>query len=113
MHELSLLESVLETLEQQAKEQQFTQVKKVVLEIGALSCVESDALRFAFDVVMKNTLAEQATLDILIEKGHGYCPYCQASVLLESLHQPCSQCGQFGIKITTGQQMKIKELMVV
>ncbi len=54
MHEISLLESVLDTLETQAEQQGFTQVKQVVLEIGALSCVEADALRFGFDAVMKN-----------------------------------------------------------
>lgn len=113
MHELSLLEGVLQTLEQQAEQQQFTRIKNIVLQIGALSCVEPEALRFAFDVVMNNSLAEQAELQIIIEPGRGFCRFCKNDIELESLHQPCSQCGRFDIKISAGQEMKIKQITVV
>ncbi len=112
MHEISLLESVLDTLETQAKQQGFQRVKQVVLEIGALSCVEADALRFGFDVVMKNSLAEHAELVIINVTGQGVCPNCQQSVLLETLHDPCHHCGSFGVKVVQGQAMRIKELIV-
>jgi hydrogenase nickel incorporation protein HypA/HybF len=112
VHEISLLESVLETLETQAKQQHFKHVKQVVLEIGALSCVEADALRFGFDVVMKNSLADQAELIIIKIAGQGICPTCQQHVLLETLHDPCHYCGSFGVTVLQGQAMRIKELIV-
>ena len=43
MHELSLLEGVLSIIEDNADTQGYTSVKKVCLEIGALSCVEPEA----------------------------------------------------------------------
>lgn len=113
MHEISLLESVLETLEAQAQQQNFTQVKQINLEIGALSCVAVDALRFSFDVVMKGTLAENAELVIVEVAGQGKCSRCGQSVELETLHDPCSQCGAFGMTVTAGEQMRIKELKVI
>ena len=58
MHELSLLENVREILEEHAKTQNFERVEEVTLAIGALSCVEIEALKFAFESVMKNSLAE-------------------------------------------------------
>lgn len=113
MHEISLLESVLETLENQARQQHFTQVKQITLEIGALSCVALDALRFGFDVVMKNSLAESAELVITEVPGQGRCSACGAMVELETLHDPCSQCGAFGVTVIQGEQMRIKELKVI
>lgn len=113
MHEISLLESVLETLETQARQQHFTQVKQISLEIGALSCVAADALRFGFDVVMKGSLAENAELLIVEVAGQGRCSKCGELVELETLHDPCSQCGAFGVTVTQGEQMRIKELKVI
>ena len=113
MHEISLLENVREILQGHAQSQNFTRVKKVTLEIGRLSCVEPDALRFAFDVVMKDTLAEDAELLITISEGRGVCERCRQQIVMETLHDPCSFCGSPLVKITQGSEMKIKDLLVV
>ncbi len=113
MHELSLLENVLEILQDNAATQGFKQVKKVCLKIGKLSCVEPEALRFGFDQVMKNTLADQAELEIIQTEGAGVCGQCGQTVQLETLHDPCALCGHFDVVITQGNEMSIKELRVI
>jgi hydrogenase nickel incorporation protein HypA/HybF len=113
MHEISLLENVLEILESEARSQGYSQVKKVCLEIGSLSCVEHDALRFGFDVVMKNTLAEHAELEIRKTQGLGVCQNCGETVRLETRHDPCSLCGRSGVVVTQGDEMKINDLIVI
>lgn len=113
MHEISLLENILEIIESHAKSEGFNQVKKICLEVGRLSCVEQDALRFGFDVVMKNTLAENAELEIRQTEGIGVCQQCGQTVRMETLHDPCTECGCSGVVVTGGQEMKIKELIVV
>ena len=52
----TLQAAVREILQSEAEKQHFKQVKKITLEIGALSCIEPDALRFAFDAVMSDSL---------------------------------------------------------
>ena len=113
MHEISLIENVLEILEENAKSQGFNQIKKVRLEIGKLSCVEQGALRFGFDVVMKNSLAENAELEIIQIEGVGVCQHCGQTVRLETLHDPCAFCGSPGVIVTQGNEMKIKDLVVI
>ena len=113
MHEISLLENILEILEDHAKSQEFNRVKKISLEIGKLSCVEPDALRFGFDVVMKNTLAENAELEIRQADGLGNCKQCGQTVRLETLHDPCSACGSPGVIVAQGNEMKIIDLVVI
>lgn len=113
MHEMSLLEDVLQIIEDNAQHQGFKQVKHVWLEIGALSCVEPEALRFAFDVVMQHSLVEGAVLDIIEVQGQAQCPACGQSVKATSRHECCSNCGQFGLHITRGTEMRVKELEVL
>lgn len=113
MHEISLLENVREILQEHAQSQHFSQVKKITLEIGKLSCVEPDALRFGFDVVMKDTLAEKAKLILTEVDGMGLCDKCGKQVAMESLYDPCIDCGNPFVTVTQGSEMKIKDLIVV
>jgi len=113
MHEISLLENVLEILQASAREQGFTRVVKVSLEIGELSCVAEDALRFGFSAVMRGSLAEHAELEILRVMGVGQCQQCRQRVELQTLHDPCPACGSFQIAVLQGQELKIRELQVV
>ena len=58
MHELSLCQSAVEIVQQQAEQHGVKRVTGVWLEIGALSCVEESAVRFSFDIVCQGTLAQ-------------------------------------------------------
>lgn len=112
MHEMSLLEDLLAMLEQNAQAEGYRRIKKISLEIGRLSCVEPDALRFAFDVVMNNTLAEQAELEIVRIDGEGRCSHCGQTVPMETRHDPCSVCGRPGVTICQGDAMRVLDLIV-
>ena len=112
MHELSLLENVREILLNHAKSQKFTKVTQVTLEIGKLSCVEPEALRFGFDVVMKDSLAENAELVLTELQGIGFCQPCGQNTLMEQLYDACPQCGS-PLTIVQGMDMKIKDLLVI
>ena len=109
---MSLCESVLQVLEQQAKAQQYHKVKTVWLEIGALSGVEIDALRFSFDVVVQGSIADAARLEIIEVPGQAWCLPCGMNVLVEQLYDVCPHCGSHQLQVNAGDQMRIKELEV-
>lgn len=113
MHELSLLENVREILEDHAINQNFSKVTQVTLEIGKLSCIEPEALRFGFDVVMKGSLAQNAKLLITELDGVGLCQQCGQQLVMETLYEPCASCGSPNVKILQGRGMKIKDLTVI
>lgn len=112
MHELSLCENILQVLEQQAESQQYHKVKTVWLEIGALACVEIDALRFSFDAVVQGSIAEQAKLEIIEIPGQAWCTACQRNVAVQQLYDLCPHCGSYHLQVNSGDQMRIKELEV-
>ncbi len=112
MHEMSICESILGILKDQARAQQFDTVKRVCLEIGPLSGVEIEALRFGFDVVMRDSLAENATLEIVETQATAWCIPCGETVTIAERYDPCPNCGSHQLQLATGEELRIKELEV-
>lgn len=112
MHEMALAEGVLQIIEDHARQQDFSRVKTVWLEIGQLSSVEPEAMRFCFDAVMKGSLADGATLEIVIVDGGGQCMNCGQTVKVSAVYDACPACGGYPVSPTTGTEMRIKELEV-
>lgn len=112
MHEMSLCENILEIIEAQAAQQAFSRVNLVRLEVGPLSGVEVEALRFGFDVVMRGSLAEEARLDIVCPDAAAWCQACAATVPVTDRYDPCPNCGAVNLAITRGGELRIKEMEV-
>ncbi len=112
MHEMSLSQSMLEIIQEQAAVNGFQYVNIVRLEIGALSCVEPEALEFCFDSVSRGTVAEGATLEIVRVPGRAWCWNCSHLVEVERHGDPCPDCSRFEMQTRSGSEMKIKELEV-
>ena len=111
MHELSLAESMLRIVEERARCEGFDRVRAIRLEIGKLSCVMPEALRFCFDAVTRGTIAAGARLDILEVGGAGRCPACRQTVALEEPYGICPDCS-VPLAIVAGTEMQVKELEV-
>ena len=112
MHEMSLCEGILQIIESEAKKQHFSKVKRVILEVGTLSGVEISALEFAFDVVMKGSVAEQARLEIIALEAQAWCMQCAEIVSIKQRYDACPHCGSYQLQVSRGDEMKIKELEV-
>lgn len=109
MHELSITRSVVAIVSERAAGQRVTRVR---LEIGRLSAVMPDAIRFCFDICAANTPAAGAALEIDEIPGKGCCNDCGAHVLLEALVGHCPRCGTSSLRLIAGQELNIKEMEV-
>lgn len=112
MHEMSLVDGILRILEEQAREQDFTEVRTVWLRVGALSHVDPEALRFCFQAASPGTLAEGAALEILCAPGEGWCMDCASRVTIPAHGAPCPACGGDRVRPTGGDDLAISELEV-
>jgi len=112
MHEMSLAESVLQIVQEAARGQGFSRVKTVRLEIGQLAGVEPEAMRFCFDVVTRETLADQARLEIVATPGEGWCMMCGRPVPIAARFDACPECGSHQVEATGGLEMRVSELEV-
>lgn len=112
MHEISLCESIIKILEEQAPLQHYEKVKTVWLEIGSLACVEPEAMAFGFELVCRNTLAEGSRLEIIPVPASAWCLACGEQVMIGQRFDSCPLCGGLQLKISGGDEMRIKELEV-
>jgi hydrogenase nickel incorporation protein HypA/HybF len=112
MHEMSICESILQIMEDQAKAQDFTKVEAIRLEIGPFSGIELEALRFSYEVVTRNTLADGSRLDVIETKAEAWCMECAKTVQINERYDPCPTCGGHQLQVTSGDEMKIKDMEV-
>jgi hydrogenase nickel incorporation protein HypA/HybF len=112
MHEMALAESVMEIVERAASAHAAAAVRAVRLEIGRLSHVEPDALRFAFDVVKRNGVAHGARLEIVPTEGTAWCMRCCDTVALARLGDACPRCGSYQLQVTAGDELRVKDIEI-
>lgn len=108
MHELAVTQEIVALLSERAGERK---VSRVVLEIGKLSLVLPDAVRFAFALCAEGTSVEGAALEILEPAGRGRCRPCGAEVPLEKPFGRCG-CGSTDLEWIAGEELRIKEMEV-
>lgn len=113
MHEMSLCENIREIIVEQAAQDGFTRVNAVWLEVGPLSCVEPDALRFGFDVVMRGSVAEGACVKITTPPAKARCLTCQKTATIQQRYDPCPLCGVGPMEMIQGDALRINKLEVV
>ena len=112
MHELSLLEGMIQGLQEEARDRGFGRVHQIRLDVGRLAGVDVEALRFAFGPATEGTLAEGAELVILESLGTGRCRTCGAEVEIEARFDPCPACGEGFVDVTGGTALRIKDIDV-
>jgi hydrogenase nickel incorporation protein HypA/HybF len=112
MHELSLIVSVLRIVEEQAVAEHFQRVISVCLGVGELTNVEIEALVFCFGIARRGSVAHNARLSIQTISGEAWCEKCKKSVHIALRTDPCPCCGTWGLSVTDGDQITIKELEV-
>ncbi len=108
MHELSIARSIVGIVGAEARGRR---VLRVTLEIGRLSAVMPDAIRFCFDVVAKGSALEGAALDIVEIPGRARCLDCGAGVELPDLVARCG-CGSRRLQRLAGEELNIKSMQL-
>lgn len=113
MHELALANGLVDAIREAAASRGFARVRRVGLEIGALSHVEPEAIAFCFDVVTRGTLAEGAELAIARPPGRALCVDCASEVEIAVRGEPCPRCAGHRLLVRGGEELRLVELEVV
>ncbi len=112
MHEMSLCEGLRSLIEEQAQRHAVDRFSRVRLEIGRFAGVEKEALAFAFDVVMRGSVAEGARLEMIDLPGRALCYDCMKEVEIAARLDPCPDCGGGKLMPQGGDEMRLKDLEI-
>lgn len=109
MHELAITQNIVEICENHASGRR---IRSVRVEIGDLSGVVPEAVRFCFEACSRDTLLEGARLVIERVPGRARCRDCAAEQEVATFHEPCAACGGFGMELLSGTELRVRELEV-
>jgi hydrogenase nickel incorporation protein HypA/HybF len=112
MHEVSIMEEAVRMAVETAKASGATRVLAVRLRVGTLSGVVPEALRFAFDVVCRDTMAEGASLELESVPPAGWCPDCRAEFECAGFPGECPRCHQPNAELRRGQELEIASVEI-
>lgn len=105
MHELAITQSIVSAVSEHAGGRP---VKRVVLEVGTLAGVMTEAIEFCFDVVAQGTALESARLEIRLVEARARCRACGTEFVQDSLIRPC-RCGSHDLERLSGEELNIKQ----
>ena len=108
MHELGITQSIVETCADRAA---GVKVLRVTLEIGQLTAVMPEAIRFCFDVCTAGTSLDGAALHIVAIPGRGRCRACLREMAMQDFLVRCD-CGSIDIECIAGEALRIKNMEV-
>jgi len=109
MHEIALVESIIDIVIAEMKKHNMTKVETIKLRIGEMSHVMPDALVFSFGVSSEGTLLEDAKLVIEIVPTKGRCKDCKKEFILKDTFDICPKCGGISYEIIAGKELEIAE----
>lgn len=111
MHELSIAMNIVEIAEENAKQSGVNIITEIELEVGDLSGVVLEALEFAMEEAVKNTMLKDAKRIITSIGGMAKCNVCSHEFSIEDIHTPCPECASFDSEVIKGKELKVKSLI--
>jgi len=105
------MESALAIVSREAASHGAARVERVTLRVGAISGVEPEALRFAFEALSPGTVAEGAQLDIDLVPARAHCAECDKDFTIESgFLFECPVCRAFSGDVRSGRELDLARL---
>ncbi len=119
MHELSMAQGIINAVIETAETNNATEVTEVIIEIGRLAMINPEQLRFMLDVLVENTIVENAEIkidEIPVEIECLECGY-KGEANLDNLDHyapmvECPKCENKRIAILNGKDCIVKNIVI-
>jgi hydrogenase nickel incorporation protein HypA/HybF len=113
MHELSIVQSVVDSVTESLAEYPGARVLEVRLRVGALAAVVEDSLQFCYEIAIEGTPLAGSRLVVEHLPIVMHCPRCTRDVVLESVQSfRCSDCGELLGDMRQGRELEIQSIEI-
>ena len=109
MHELSLSNAIVTTVEKHAEGRRVTVVS---LRVGSLRQVVPDTLAFYFEFVARGTVCEGARLDQELVRASLRCNACGHEWPIEIPAFRCPACDTSDVVVASGDELEVESIEV-
>ena len=108
MHEMSIAQSILDIVLQESRDHEVSRVISVVIKVGEMSAIETESLKFCFDLLTKGTLAEGARLAIERVQITCRCQDCGLDFNVKELTFSCPACRSGRLEMLAGRELSVE-----
>ncbi|HMO52338.1 MAG TPA: hydrogenase maturation nickel metallochaperone HypA [Kiritimatiellia bacterium] len=107
MHEFGVAQGLLNVVLAKMAENAGSRIVWIKLEIGVLSGVEEEALRFAFTALAEGSPAQNTELRVEKIPLRCYCSVCDSVFECRPFAYRCPSCGMASHDVRTGKEMNV------
>jgi hydrogenase nickel incorporation protein HypA/HybF len=107
VHEYGLCQSVLDAVENRAAGRR---VQRVRVRVGALHRVAEPAFEEAFSAVSNGTVAEDASVDVVLIPVRMRCRACGLEGEADDMFAVCSGCGSADVDTEGGDDLMLESI---
>lgn len=111
MHELGIVYEVIKVVDGFVRDNELTQVDKIVLQIGQLSQAMPRFVEECFPAAVSGTMYEETELEIVVLPAMGECRRCSTTFNVVERRKVCPQCRSEDYRLISGQEFEIKEIV--
>jgi hydrogenase nickel incorporation protein HypA/HybF len=112
MHEVSICQTIIDSLENDFCESDIQNIRKVYLQIGILSCVEPVILKHVFRMMVTGGPLQNSELETEIIDVIALCEYCAKEFKVEKYIFICPDCGKATPRIIKGKELNIHKIIL-
>ena len=110
MHELAITESLLRTVEEEAKRYKAISVDEIRITMGELNAFIPECIQEYFELMSEGTVAEHARLVFNILPAVLECCECNKKFKMEYNRLKCKYCNGINVSIISGKEFYIESL---
>ena len=112
MHEVSICQSIVETLEAELEEDQFQNVREVHVKIGVLSCVDPKILSHVFTYIIAESPFQKSSLHTEFVEVLAACEHCKQNFKVKDYRFVCPGCNEASSTIIEGNELTIYKIIL-
>jgi hydrogenase nickel incorporation protein HypA/HybF len=112
MHEMAVTESILRITLEHAEKAKARRVSAITIRLGQLSSLVDDSIRFYWDLIAKDTIAEKAELRFERIPSRALCLDCGMEFPLPKDSFACPKCRSERFRITAGEEMIVDNIEI-
>jgi hydrogenase nickel incorporation protein HypA/HybF len=112
MHEMAVTESILRITLEHAQRNKAARVTAINIKLGQLASLVDDSIRFYWDLIAADTIAEKAELRFERVPARVVCLDCAAEFPLSKDSFACPNCGSERFRVVAGDEMSVESIEV-
>lgn len=112
MHELPATENLLDLALKHAEKANANRIKDINIVIGQLASIIDDSVKFYWDIISKDTIAEGALLHFHRIQTKFLCKDCNYTFSPSDENFECPNCSAVNIQIIAGREFYLDSIEI-